>query len=140
MPTRGLSDGPAFVRLGADECWQLLASRSFGRISFCVDHRVEVVLTAYVIRSDSIFFRAAAFGPVARQAQTRPVTLQIDDMHDDQQATWSVKVTGSAHRVDDAATLASLWTPVRPQSWESGVEPLWIGLTPQDVQGKRGRP
>jgi len=139
MPSRGPSERPLFGRLGADECRWLLSSRSSGRICFSVDDRVQVMLTAYVARTDRIYFRAAAFGRVARRAQTRPVTLQVDDMQSDHQASWSVTVTGTSQRVDDAATLASLWSPVRPVPWEAGQEPLWIALAADDVQGQRLR-
>jgi nitroimidazol reductase NimA-like FMN-containing flavoprotein (pyridoxamine 5'-phosphate oxidase superfamily) len=137
MSSRGLNDGPAFARLGSAESWRLLATRSFGRVSFSLEDRVHVVQTSYVVRDGVIYFRAAAFGAVARQTESRPVTLQVDDMLGDHQAHWSVTFSGRAHRVDDAATLALLWSPVRPHAWESGVDGLWIALEPDDVRGQR---
>lgn len=137
MPTRGLSNGPAFARLGSTESWRLLGSRSFGRVSFSIDERVHVVQTGYVVVEGTIYFRAAAFGAVARQVESRPVTLQADDMVEDRQAHWSVTFTGRAHRVHDAATLALLWSPLRPHAWETGVDGLWIALVPDDVRGQR---
>lgn len=137
MPTRGVNDVLPVERLSATECWRLLASRAFGRTCFFVGDRVQVVLSAYVIEGDVVYFRASAFGPVARRAQTRPVTLQVDDMSDERQGGWSVTVTGTSHRVSDAATLASLWTPVRPHIWELGLEHTWIALEVDDVTGHR---
>ena len=69
----------------------------------------------------------------------RPVTLEVDDVSGDRQATWSVTVTGDSHPVEDAATLAALWSAVRPQAWESSQEAIWISLSAEDVQGQRVR-
>ncbi|MFB9312774.1 pyridoxamine 5'-phosphate oxidase family protein [Nocardioides plantarum] len=138
-PWRGLSDGQTLDHLGVEECWRLLGSQSFGRLSFSVDDRVQVALTPYVARTSRVFLRAAAFGSVARRVVTRPVTLQIDDLSGDHHATWSVTATGTAHHVDDAATLAALWTPVRPAPWGVGQESLWIELLPDEVHGQRIR-
>lgn len=140
MPWRGLSDGHSLEHLGADECWGLLGRHGFGRVCFWSDDRVHVAMTPFVARPPRIYFRAVAFGSVARRVLTRPVTLQADDMHHDRQATWAVTATGSAQHVRDASTLASLWTPVRPEPWDVGQGSLWIELTPDDVQGQRLRP
>ena len=48
-------------------------------------------------------------------------------------------MTGDVQPVEDAATLASLWTPVRPVQWDAGQSSLWVALTPDDVQGRRVR-
>ena len=140
MPNRGMSDGPAFERLRTAECWRLLADCSFGRICFCIDERVEILPSAYTLRPGLVYFRAAAFGPVARQVHSRPVTMQVDDLAADRPATWSVTVTGPSHRVESAATLADLWSPVRPHLWVVGAEPMWIALAAEDVRGQRVRP
>ena len=139
MPDRGLNGGPALEHLSTAGCWTLLASRSFGRLCLYADGRVQVSMTAFAVRDDAVYFRATAFGPVARLAPSRPVTLQVDDIVDDQRAGWSVTVTGRAERVTDAATLASLWTPVRPLTWDAGAEPIWMSLTGDDVRGLRVR-
>lgn len=139
IPSRGLTDGPAFESLTTEECWRLLGSRSVGRLCFCVDSRVQVVLTAYDSRPQVLYFRAAAFGAVARQVRSRPVTLQLDDQQGNQQADWVVTATGTARLLDDASTLASLWTPVRPAPVAVGQDPLWFALTPDDVRGRRRR-
>ena len=137
MSRRGVSDGPAVERLSATECWRLLRSRSTGRIRCRVGDRNQEVPCAYVTRDDVLYFRTNAFGPVARQVERHPVTLQVDDRSDERQPGWWVTVTGTAHRVSDAATLASLWTPGRPHAWELGLEHLWVALALDDVTGRR---
>ncbi|MCY7395267.1 MAG: pyridoxamine 5'-phosphate oxidase family protein [Nocardioides sp.] len=138
-PTVAVGDGPAFERLGPTACWDLLHERDFGRICFSVEEVTHVLLTGYVVEDHTVYFRSSAFGPVARQVETRPVTLQIDDMQAHHQAGWSATFTGSAHRVQDAPTMASLWRPVRPTAWGHGIETLWIALDPDDVRGQRVR-
>ena len=139
MPWRGLSEGQALETLGPKECRSLLESHAFGRLCFSTDDRVQVALTPYVAREGRIYFRAAAFGTVARRVLTRPVTLHIDDLQGNKQASWSVTAIGAAQHVTDAATLAALWTPIRPAPWGIGQESLWIELTPDAVQGQQLR-
>lgn len=132
-----MTEGTSFEHLGTQECLELLRGRDFGRVCFAVDDVAQVLLTGYVVGEEAVYFRASAFGPVARQVESRPVTLQVDDMGAHAQAGWSVTFTGSAHRELDPATLASLWTPVRPVAWDDGVETQWIALVPESVRGQR---
>jgi len=132
-----MTDGPAFEHLDPDECRRLLRGRDFGRVCLSVEGTTEIMLAGYVVEGDTIYFRTSAFGRLARQVETRPVTLQTDDMGPRQQASWSVTFTGPAHRVTASHTLASLWTPVRPAAWDDGVASLWIGLEPKDIRGQR---
>jgi hypothetical protein len=139
VPWRGLRQSQVLERLGAAECWRVLEAHRFGRLCFCTDDRVEVAMTPYVAGQGRIHLRAAAFGPLARRVLARPVTLQLDDLQGDQQASWAVTVTGAVHPVEDAATLAALWTPVRPAPWATGREAMWVELVPDDVRGQRSR-
>jgi hypothetical protein len=142
-PWPGVPDGSSSAPLGVEECWRLLGGHASGRLSgrlcFRVDEGMQVLLTPFATRDQHVYFRAAAFGPVARRVLTRPVTLEADDLQTDRPASWSVTVTGVAHAVDDPATLAALWTPVRPVPRELHQDSLWIALTPDDVQGQRFR-
>lgn len=137
MSSRSMTGGPTLALLEVAESWRLLGGHCVGRICFSVDDRIRVLPTTYVTHQDLVYFRAAAFGKLAHQVLARPVTLEVDDQQDGRAATWVVTVTGHARHVEDAATLASLWTPVRPTAWETGQRSLWVALTPDDVQGRR---
>ncbi len=139
MPTGGLSTGPAVEHLGATACLTLLGSRSFGRVCSSVDGVVCVDLTTYAVRGSALYFRAAAFGQVARRGRTRPITLQVDDAQDDLAPSWSVTASGTASRVEHAATLASLWSAPRTQPWEAGTTAQWLVLGIESLQGRRVR-
>ncbi len=139
MPTGGLSAGPAVERLGAADCRVLLGSRSFGRVCSSVDGVVRVDLTTYALRGSALYFRAAAFGEVARRGRTHPVTLQVDDARDDLPPSWSVTASGAASRVEHAATLASLWSAPRTPPWEAGTSAQWLVLGIELLQGRRVR-
>lgn len=135
----GAVAGPSVERLEPDVCWGLLDATGFGRLCFAVADVTQIRPTGYLIAERTVYVRSSAFGPVARLVESRPVTLQIDDQQAHQQATWSVTVTGPAHRVHDTVTLAALWRPVRPAACEPGLEMLWIALEPYDVRGQRVR-
>ncbi len=136
MATEGLSTGRTVEVLDRECCLAMLGSRSFARLcSSGPDGVVVVDLTTYALQGPDLYFRASAFGQVAR-VRGRPVTLQVDDAQDDRPPTWSVTVRGPASRVEDAAILAMLWSAPRSRPWEAGLSAQWLALGLGAVQGR----
>ncbi|VXC47821.1 hypothetical protein NOCARDAX2BIS_610004 [Nocardioides sp. AX2bis] len=96
-------------------------------------------MTAYTMLGTWLHFRAAAFGSVVRRAGAHPVTMQVDDGHQDREPTWTVSVVGTPTRVTEAATLGELWAAPRTRVWELGVAPQWLTLGTDDIKGRRVR-
>lgn len=136
MPTQ-LNDTGAFERLGADECWLLVGNQGVGRIGFMGDAQIQIMPTRYDAQSGTAYFRAGTFGELARRVHGRGVTLQVDDIDQRMFSGWSVVMTGTAHRVDDAATVAERWALGRPSTWLPAPESQWIALHVDDIRGER---
>lgn len=115
------------------ECYELLASRSVGRIAFVVDGAPSVVPVNHVVDGDDIVFRTSPHSELGRSMASGPVAFQVDDFDDFSQSGWSVLVQGSAH-YDDFDTASS---EERPRPWAEGVRGLVVRIRPRQVTGRR---
>lgn len=127
----------AFATLDTDECWRLVGAHGVGRVVFAGDTRPHVVPTTYDALSRTAYFRAPTFGQLARRADGHTISLCVDDIDGATLTGWSVQIVGTAHRVDDSATVASLWSLGRPHAWFPGTQTQWIALPVDQVHGQR---
>jgi nitroimidazol reductase NimA-like FMN-containing flavoprotein (pyridoxamine 5'-phosphate oxidase superfamily) len=139
MPIR-LNETRTFERLDAEQCWLLVCSQDVGRIGFVGDTRIQIVPTRYDAQRGTAYFRAGTFGELARRVHGREVSLQVDDIDRRTFSGWSVVMSGKAHRVEDAATVAARWSVGRPPPWVPTRESQWIALQVDDIQGQRVLP
>jgi len=133
---RGTSTHLQAARIGSTQVWALVRGCSgvvSGHVVLRVGRRVHVLATGYVEHEATIYFRTPVFGTLARRVETGVVTLQIDHVAGNG-PPWSVVLTGRAHRVHDAPTVAMLWSPQRPPA-QAGVQELWVALVPDGVHG-----
>lgn len=115
------------------ECYELLASRSVGRVAFVVDGAPIVVPVNHAVDGDDIVFRTSPHSELGRSMAHGPVAFQVDDFDDFSQSGWSVLVHGSAHYDDpDAGSIEE-----RPRPWAEGVRVLVVRIRPLQVTGRR---
>ena len=122
MPTRDLSSTRTFANLDVAACWCLVGDHGVGRVVFA---------------SGTAYFRAPTFGDLARRADRHVISLQVDDIDPSTLTGWSVQMSGEAHRVEVAATVASRWSLGRPHTWFPGAQTQWIAIPVDHVQGQR---
>ncbi|RYC13869.1 pyridoxamine 5'-phosphate oxidase family protein [Nocardioides zhouii] len=137
MRTSKANTPRTFTDLGADECWRLVGVHGVGRVVFAGATYTRVVPTTYDAIHGTAYFRAPTFGELARRADGHEVLLCVDNVDRHDLTGWSVEMTGTAHRVEDAATVATLWSLGRPQSWFPGLQTQWIALPVAQVRGQR---
>lgn len=137
MPTSRMNDSRTFTHLDAAECWRLMGEHGVGRVVFLGDTWPRIVPTTYDAVSGTAYFRAPVYGELARRVAGHTASLQMDDIDPGTLTGWSVLMTGTAHRVEDAATVASLWPLGRPDAWFPGKETQWIALPVDTVRGQR---
>ncbi|MCY7402853.1 MAG: pyridoxamine 5'-phosphate oxidase family protein [Nocardioides sp.] len=115
------------------ECYELLASRSVGRIAFVVDGAPSVVPVNHTVDGEDIVFRTSPHSELGRSMVQGPVAFQVDDFDDFSQTGWSVLVQGTVH-YDDSDEV-SPENPPRP--WVEGVRGLLVRVQPRLVTGRR---
>ena len=98
-----------FQHLPPEECRELLAAKSVGRVAFNGPDGPQVLPVNYVVHRRSIFFRTAAGSALGNAMRNTPVAFEIDDIDEVLQSGWSVVAVGEADLVDDPDLLVELW-------------------------------
>ena len=121
------------TELSREECYELVASRSVGRVAFVVEGSPSVVPVNHAVDGDDIVFRTSPHSELGRSMDHGPVAFQVDDFDDFSMSGWSVLVQGSVE-YDDAGTPPA---DERPRPWAEGVRPLAVRIRPSHVTGRR---
>lgn len=119
--------------IGPEECWDLLESRSFGRLAYRLVDEVHVVPLDYAVAGRSAYVRTHAGNKLLAAALSSDVALEIDD--DEGNSAWSVVVRGRLRRLDPPELPPSVDFPSRPWFSELGSEV--VELVADAVEGRR---
>ena len=126
-----------FQHLPPEECRELLAAKSVGRVAFNGPDGPQVLPVNYVVHRRSIFFRTAAGSALGNAMRNTPVAFEIDDIDEVLQSGWSVVAVGEADLVDDPDLLVELWGDQGPKPWALGLRTQFVRITPTRLTGRR---
>jgi nitroimidazol reductase NimA-like FMN-containing flavoprotein (pyridoxamine 5'-phosphate oxidase superfamily) len=116
--------------LWENQCLDLLATQSYGRLGVVVRGRPEIFPVNYALDADRCVIFRTVVGEKLVAAVNHPVVFEVDRVDPEQRTGWSVVVHGVAHQTDrvmpGAAALES-WLPDRP---------YLIRVTRQSVTGR----
>jgi uncharacterized protein len=129
------------VTLSRQECLQLLANRSVGRLAFNGRIGVALILPVnYVLNGDEILIRTGPGTKVQAAERREVVSLEIDEFDEAARTGWSVVVTGECRISRDAAFGAAQTgsePPARPVPWVAGPRSIIIRMAVTHVSGRR---
>jgi uncharacterized protein len=116
------------------ECWELVGSRSVGRVAYDDERGPMVVPVTYVHVDGSVLFRVASYTGLARHLPDSRVAFEVDEIDYFTRTGWSVVLRGRIETVelDDLPAVEA-----RPTPWPSGQRTLYLRLTPVEVTGRR---
>lgn len=120
--------------LGHDECADLLAQCSFGRVAWNEPEGPIVLPVNYAMDGHSIIFRTAIDTAMARQLHLGFASFQVDDHDDFTQSGWSVLARGMISCLD-AAEAVEKHDRVAP--WAGGERRFMVRVTPMVLTGRR---
>lgn len=126
-----------FQHLPPEECRELLAAKSVGRVAFNGPDGPQVLPVNYVVLRRSIFFRTAAGSALGKAMRSTRVAFEIDDIDEVLQSGWSVVAVGEAELVDDPDLLVELWGDQGPKPWAIGLRTQFVRITPTRLTGRR---
>jgi len=129
-----------FQHLPPEECRELLAAKSVGRVAFNGPNGPQVLPVNYVVHRRSIFFRTAAGSALANAMRNSRVAFEIDDIDEFLQSGWSVVAVGDADLVDDPDLLVELWGDQGPKPWAVGLRTQFVRIGPIRLTGRRVLP
>ena len=125
------------IRLSQQECAELLASASVGRIVFVDDGQPLALPVNFAWHEDTIVFRTGEGQKLHAATVGQTVAFEVDSIDDVTHQGFSVIVKGTAREVTDWAEQEQLeQLPVRPwqrQPWRRG----WVCIDPSAITGRR---
>ncbi|MGB7053501.1 MAG: pyridoxamine 5'-phosphate oxidase family protein [Acidimicrobiales bacterium] len=133
----GVDAGRLIVEISEDECQQLLASKSVGRLAVSTDVGPEIFPVNYGVLDGSIVLWAAA-GTKLDHASFDRVAFEVDDLDAESRTGWVVEAKG---RSEDITDTGDKWTsslrevPVRP--WVAGPHPNCVAILRPRLSGRR---
>ncbi|MBY0286105.1 pyridoxamine 5'-phosphate oxidase family protein [Mycolicibacterium tusciae] len=131
-----MADEPMDV-LSAEESWNLLSSRSLGRLVTCVDGHPEIFPVNYVVQRRTVLFRTADFATkLFTVVMNAHVVFEADD-HNVAEG-WSVIVKGIAQVLNSSDEIEEA-ERAQLLPWTAGMKPRYVRVEPTDISGRRFR-
>ena len=118
--------------LNREECQQLLAARSFGRIITKIGETIAAFPVYYVIDGDAIVFRTYPGTKLASAVMRTRVTFEVDD----ETEGWSVMAFGHAEEVRDVAGRSAALAQLQ-EKWPEGEREHVVKVHPDVITGRR---
>jgi len=131
-------DGPARQQLSRDECLQLMASVSIGRIIYTRQALPAVELVNFALDHGDIVIKTDGEGKLAAATRHTVVAFEADCL-DAKQAGWSVTAIGRSREVTDSDDIRRL-RKMDLSSWSYEVQELFIRVSPEILNGRRHQP
>lgn len=124
-------------KLSVEQCAEVLANASIGRIVFVDDDQPIALPVNFAWFEDSIVFRTGEGQKLYAATLGQKVAFEVDHFESDTHAGLSVLVKGRARAVDDWAEQEQLeQLGVRPwqrQPWRRG----WVRIEPSEITGRK---
>ena len=121
--------------LSPQECLQLLAQRSVGRVAFTERALPSIRPVNYALVGRHIVLRTRADGLAAR-LDGQVVAFEVDDVDAELETGWSVVATGSARVLREPGELARI-DAVPLAAWAGADHATTVWITVGDLQGRR---
>lgn len=135
-PSRGASEMLALTR---EECLQLLASHSFGRLAVSMGAGPPVIRPVNYLfyePSHSVVFRTAEGSKFHALLQSADAAFEIDDIDEGSRTGWSVIMRGVTDEVTDPSDVRRL-DSLGLEPWAPGAKPHWMHIRAWTVSGRR---
>ena len=130
------SDGLALQQLTRDECLQLMASVSVGRIIYTRQALPAVDLVNFAFDNGDIIIKTDHSGNLATATRRAVVAFEADCLDFARQAGWTVTAIGQSHEVTDADEISRL-VRIGLNSWTPGDREHFIRISPGILNGRR---
>lgn len=120
--------------LSQSECWDLVSSRTLGRLVTSVDGQPDIFPVNYVVQHRTVLFRTAEGTKLISAAINNNVLFEVDDHN--VVGGWSVIIKGMARslRTDEEIEEAERGELL---PWTATVKQHFVRIRPLSVTGRR---
>jgi hypothetical protein len=135
-----MAEETEFSEIQREECLELLAAQSVGRLAVIRKGRPLIFPVNYVLDGDVIVFRTDP-GAKLSGAPLRKVAFEIDGVDETAGTGWSVLVQGYCYEITngiDAHSEFRRTLPVTP--FAPGDKRHWVEIMPEVITGRRVSP
>ena len=125
------------IDISTEECEDLLAAATVGRLGVIVDGRPEIFPVNHVYDRDSgcVVFPTNASTKFRAALNWPTVAFEVDGVDPDDSRAWSVAVVGRAEELTDAAEIERL-ARQRSVRWAAGRSTHWLRIVPSKMTGR----
>ena len=128
------ADDPGMTVLSTEECVELLAGQSVGRLAVSSRDYPDIFPVNFVVDRGGVVFRTAEGTKLAAAVLGRGVAFEVDGVDNDE--AWSVIVKGHAvevQRMHELFEMANL--PLFP--WHASPKHRFVRIEPVQITGRR---
>ena len=122
--------------LSEDQCWQLLASRSVGRLAVSISNRPDIFPVNYRLDDESIVVLTSPGLKLAAATLGSGVAFEVDALDEMRRTGWSVVVHGVATEIEQLEDLMEA-DELRVEPWADGVKHRYIRIVADSITGRR---
>jgi len=128
----------SLIELDPDDCADLLASSTIGRLGVVVDGRPEIFPVNHVYDREQgcVAFPTLPGTKLYVALNSSWVAFEVDSVDPDGEGGWSVLVVGKAHVITESDEVAHL-AGERHVRWGIGDSLTWLRIVPYKVTGRR---
>lgn len=127
----------AFRVVHEQECLELLATTTVGRVAFVNEDGTQLVPLNFAYIDGEIYFRTAEDSILAGLAGNDDVAFGIDHHAELYREGWNVTVRGAVSLVSDPALRDQVLTWSRLDPWAGGTRGVVLHLARRTVEGRR---
>jgi uncharacterized protein len=127
------------IDLSTEECRELLASNTFGRVAVSMGERAPVLRPVNYLfeeSSQSVVFRTEVGSGFQALLHSAEATFEIDGVEEHARTGWSVIMSGVAEEVTNANDISRL-EGLDLDSWAPGSKTHWMRIQALNVSGRR---
>ena len=128
--------GTGLIELDRQECLELLAAKSVGRIAYAVDKGARILPVNYILSNNCVIFRTASDGEISHHALESECAFEVDETDEFFESGWSVVAVGRLELATEE-DFASMRYGKLPQPWAGGDRWLFLRLPCEQVSGRR---
>ena len=123
------SEGTTLEPLTREECLELLATASVGRVAVALPGGAPLVLPVnFVLDGEVVVFRSDP-GSKLDALREHPASFQVDSIDPLHRTGWSVLIQGFAYETSPA--------DVELEPWDAGPKAHWVRIFPGGITGRR---
>ncbi len=122
--------------LTRDDCLDLLAATSIGRVAVATPDGPHIVPVNYALFEDTVVVRTSSYSLLGTHARDTVVALEIDGFDATSRSGWSVVVRSRCSVEGDPRTIRAIREATPEVPWAGGTRNLYLRLSTDQVTGR----